>query len=252
MIFANGEQSHLHSLETLNMLQEYDEFMESIGTLIDLGCGSGEDTEWWATRMTREDNPRPLNIQCTGIDLIDQSFAPRRNPNVSYQCADFEKNIASPVGKLFDVLWCHDSFQYALDPIGTLARWRDIASPGAMLILIVPETQRIHHKKLMYIQESGCYYHYSIVNLIHMLAVTGWDCRAGFFKKSPTDPWIHAVVYKSEHKPMDPKLATWYSLSEMGLLPESADVSIQSRGELQQPDLVLPWLDRSLNWLGNY
>jgi len=73
-MFANAEASHQHSLETLNMLQEYDEFMESIGTLIDLGCGSGLDTEWWATRVTREDNPRPLNIQCTGVDQIDQEL----------------------------------------------------------------------------------------------------------------------------------------------------------------------------------
>lgn len=252
MTFINNEQSHQHSLETLNMLQEYDEFMESIGTLIDLGCGPGLDTEWWATRVTREDNPRPLNIQCTGVDRIDQEFAPRRVGNVSYQCKDFETEINTPSGQGFDVLWCHDSFQYAIDPIGTLAKWYNIASPGAMLILIVPETQRIHHKKLMYTQASGCYYHYSLVNLIHMLAVSGWDCRAGFFKKAPTDPWIHAIVYKSEHKPMDPRGVTWYDLSEMGLLPESADASIQAHGELQQPDLILPWLDRNLSWQGNF
>ena len=251
-MFANAEASHQHSLETLNMLQEYDEFMESIGTLIDLGCGSGLDTEWWATRVTREDNPRPLNIQCTGVDQIDQEFAPRRVGNVSFQCKDFETEISVPPGKGFDVLWCHDAFQYAIDPIGTLSKWYDIASPGAMLVLIVPETQRIHHKKLMYTQASGCYYHYSLVNLMHMLAVSGWDCRAGFFKKAPTDPWIHAIVYKSEHKPMDPRSVTWYDLSEMGLLPESADASIQAHGELQQPDLILPWLDRNLTWQGNF
>jgi hypothetical protein len=252
MMFANAEQSHQHSLETLNMLQEYDEFMESIGTLIDIGCGSGLDTEWWATRMTREDNPRPLNIQCTGVDTIEQSFAPRQYTNVSYQCANFETAIATPPGRKFDVLWCHDAFQYAIDPIGTLSRWRDIASDGAMLVLMIPETQRIHHKKLMFTQSTGCYYHYSIVSLIHMLAVTGWDCRAGFFKKNPTDSWIHAIVYKSEHTPMDPRTTTWYQLSEQGLLPESADASVMAHGELQQQELLLPWLDHSLTWLGNY
>jgi len=251
-MFANDEESHKHSLETLMMLQEYDEFMESIGTLVDLGCGAGLDIEWWATRATREDYPKPLNIECVGIDIIDQSFAPRRNRNVSYQCADFEKTIDLPRDKLFDVLWCHNAFQYAMDPVGTLSRWYEIANPGAMLVLIVPETQRIHHKKLMFTQPSGCFYHYSIVNLIHMLAVSGWDCRTGFFKKNPTDSWIHAIVYKSEHKPMDPKTTTWYQLSEMSLLPESADASISAHGELQQQELVVPWLDHSLCWLGNY
>jgi len=232
------------------MLQEYDEFMESIGTLVDLGCGSGLDIEWWATRVTREDNPRPLDIHCVGIDTIDQSFAPRQHKNVSYQRTNFEKSIELSSDKKFDVLWCHDAFQYAIDPIGTLSRWWNIANPGAMLILIVPETQRIHHKKLMFTQASSCYYHYSIVSLIHMLSVSGWDCGAGFFKKNPTDSWIHAIVYKSDHAPMDPTTTTWYQLSDLGLLPESANASIQAHGELQQQDLILPWLDHSLCWLG--
>ena len=252
MMFANAEQSHQHSLETLHMLQEYDEYMESIGTLVDLGCGAGQDTEWWATRVTREDNPRPLDIDCVGIDMIDRLFDPMKNKNVAYRCTDFEKIDTDIYKKSFDVLWCHDAFQYAIDPIGTLSRWWNIASPGAMLVLIVPESQRIHHKKLMFTQYAGCYYHYSVVSLIHMLAVTGWDCRAGFFKKSPIDPWIHAVVYKSDHKPMDPRTTNWYQLSEMGLLPESADASIHAHGELQQQDLVVPWLDHNLTWLGNF
>ena len=104
MTFANSEQSHQHSLETLDMLQEHDEFMESIGTLIDLGCGAGLDTEWWATRVTREDNPRPLDIQCTGVDVIDQLFVPGHNKNVTYQHQDFENTINTTTDQLFDVL----------------------------------------------------------------------------------------------------------------------------------------------------
>ena len=251
-MFRNAEESHQHSLEILNMLQEYDEFMESIGTLVDLGCGGGLDTEWWATRTTRAERPQPLNIQCTGVDQLDQTFGPGRNKNVTYQCMDFETPIALPSSRPFDVLWCHDAFQYAINPIGTLAQWYDIASEGAMLVLSIPETQKIHHKKLLFTQSTGCYYHYSIVSLMHMLALTGWDCRAGFFKKNPTDSWINAIVYKSAHRPMDPKTTSWYQLSEMKLLPDSADASILAHGEVQQQDLILPWLDHSLSWLGNY
>ena len=70
-LFATSQDSHKHSLEILNQLQEYDEFMESIQTMVDLGCGDGLDLEWWATRTTRDDNPEPLNIQCVGVDLIE-------------------------------------------------------------------------------------------------------------------------------------------------------------------------------------
>jgi SAM-dependent methyltransferase len=224
--------------------------MESIGTLADIGCGSGLDLEWWATRTTREEVPKPLNIQCVGVDLMEQSFALKQYKNVSYQRTDFETPVALSNNRLFDVLWCHNSFQYAIDPVGTLSQWYNIASDGAMLVLSVPETQKIHHKKLMFTQSTGCYYHYSIVSLMHMLAVSGWDCKAGFFKKQATDSWINAIVYKSAHKPMNPKPTTWYQLSEMGLLPDSAEVSINAHGELQQQDLILPWLDHSLSWLG--
>ena len=238
------------SLDTLNALQEYDEFMESIDTLVDLGCGSGEDVEWWATRTTREDTPRPLNIKCTGVDRIDQLFAPRRHKNVFYQSTDFEKTVNTPGDKKFDVLWCHDAFQYCIDPIGTLTRWRDITNENGMLAIIVPATITIHHRQLAFTQPSGCYYHHTMVSLIHMLALTGWDCAAGFFLQKPNDSWIRAIVYKSEQEPLDPKTANWHQLRELNLLPESASKSINAHNYLRQQDLVLPWLDHSLTWMG--
>ena len=85
-----------------------------------------------------------------------------------------------------------------------------------------------------------------MVSLIHTLAVSGFDCSSGSFLKNPTDPWLHAVVYKSEHAPMDPRTTSWYQLSELNLLPESAMRSIQRHGYPRQRDLLLPWLDKSL------
>jgi SAM-dependent methyltransferase len=245
MTFIHPEDSHLHSLQVLNRLYEYDDFMASIKTVLDLGCGTGDDLEWWATRTTRDENPQPLNIHCTGIDLAPELPLTKQHNNVFYQSVDFESTIAStPQG--FDVLWCHDSFQYAHAPVSTLSRWWHLASPGAMLCLAVPVTQRIHRSQLDYYLPAGCYYHYTIVNLIYMLATAGWDCRGGFFKQAPTDPWIHVVVYKSTHEPQDPKTTTWHALSELKLLPESADRSVFAHNYLRQQDLVVPWLDHSL------
>jgi hypothetical protein len=120
-----------------------------------------------------------------------------------------------------------------------------------MLAIVVPQTTNIFQRQFAFEQHSGCYYHHTLVSLIHMLAVAGWDCRSGFFLKRPTDNWVHAVVYKSTQPPMDPKQTNWYQLSEKNLLPESADKSIQSHGYLRQQDLVVPWLDKSLTWLGH-
>lgn len=250
MTFRNAEESHAHSLTTLNMLYEYDDFMSSIGTVVDLGCGSGLDLEWWATRTTRDDAREPLNIDCIGVDLNPHLSIAKKYPNVTYQSVDFETQIHPKQKKLFDILWCHDAFQYALDPVGTLSRWWHIASPGAMLALIVPQTTNVQARKYQFVQESGCYYHHTMVSLIHMLSVSGWDCAAGFFKKKQNDPWLHAVVYKSNHEPQSPKTTSWYQLAEMGLLPESAVHGIKKLGLLRQEDLILPWLDKSLDHLG--
>lgn len=249
-MFRNTEESHQHSLETLNALYEYDDFMESVGTVVDLGCDQGLDLKWWATRTTRDDNPRPLNIQCTGVDIIETVPLIKKHSNMAYHKGNFEQNTIIPKRIRYDVLWSHDSFQYCINPLETLKLWRLIANNDAMLVLIIPQTTNIEQRQMAFYQRSGCYYHHSIVSLIHMLAVTGWDCKSGFFKKNPTDNWLHAIVYKSAHEPLNPQTTTWYDLAEKQLLPVSAEQSIEKHGFLKQQDLVLPWLDKSLTWLG--
>jgi SAM-dependent methyltransferase len=245
MRFEKTTDSHQHSLETLEQLFQYSDFMYSIASLVDLGCGRGDDLKWWATRTTIDEPPVPLNIQCTGVDLADQLPLAKSHTNISYQPGDFEGPITAP-DKGFDILWCHDAFQFAVNPIQTLGRWWNMASPGGMLYICVPITQRIHRRQLDYALPAGNYYHYSMVNLMYMLATNGWDCRSGFFKQSPNDNWLHAIVYKSEQAPLDPKTASWYKLAELKLLPESADASIDAHGYLEQQDLVVPWIDHSL------
>jgi SAM-dependent methyltransferase len=247
-MFRNADESHQHSLETLNLLYEYDDFMLSIKTVADLGCGLGKDITWWATRTSRDERARPLNIKCQGIDIVNELPAARQHSNLTYQKTDFE-DVIYPPGEKFDILWCHDAFQYAINPIQTLSNWRKISSNGAMLAIILPQTTNIHLRNLDFSQQDGCYYHYTMVSLIHMLALTGWDCRAGFFKKDPTNNWIHAIVYKSEQEPRDPKTTRWYDLAEAGLLPDCAAKSVNSVGFLQQKDLILPWLNKSANFI---
>ena len=244
MKFVYPGDSHRHSLQVLNALYEYDDFMASIATMVDLGCGTGEDLAWWATATTRDEVPEPLNIQCQGVDTLPQLPMARQHANVTYQCVDFEQKIHPPK-KGFDVLWCHDAFQYAVNPLQTLGQWWHITSEGGMLAMLVPATIMVNQRKLSYYLDPMSYYHHTMVSLIRMLATAGWDCRTGFFQQRSSDPWIHAIVYKSSHPPQESKTTSWLHLSELELLPESADRSIYAHGHLRQQDLILPWVDKS-------
>lgn len=246
MIFASAEQSHQHAVQTLDMLYEFDDFMESIGTVCDLGCGSGLDLAWWATRTTRDlKTPRPLDIRCTGIDLGHKPTHLNQYRSLRYIQQDLEVPIMAPAGS-FDLVWCHDTFQYMLNPLQTLRQWREATAPNGMLCLILPQTTNLEFNTQAFDQPNGVYYHWTLVSLIHALAVTGWDCAGGFFRKLADDPWLHAVVYRSEQMPRDPRTTSWYELAEAGLLPESAARGVMRHGYLRQRDLTLPWLDKNL------
>lgn len=245
--FATTEASHAHSQATLNQFYEHDDFMASIGTLVDMGCGDGADLEWWATRTTRDERPDPLNIRCTGVDIRESLPVAHRHKNITYHPHDFEKPFT--IKNKFDVVWCHDAFQYVVDPFATLRNWRDITHDGGMLCIIVPQNTVMEFNVQAFDQPDLQYWNWTMISLIHVLAVSGWDCASGFFLRQPADPWIHAVVYKSEHEPQDPRSTRWYDLAERGLLPESMVDSINRHGYPRQRDLLLPWLDKSLSWL---
>jgi hypothetical protein len=117
---------------------------------------------------------------------------------------------------------------------------------NGMLVLILPQYTNIEYNTQAFDQRDHVYYNWTLVSLMHALAVSGFDCRDGFFLKQSDDPWLHAIVYRSEHLPQDPRTTTWLDLAELDLLPESAVQSYQRHGQVRQRDLVLPWLDRAL------
>jgi len=248
--FTDPQASHEHALETLELLAGYDSFMESIDTLADFGCGSDAlDLEWWATKTTRDFKPEPLNIKCTGIDLALTNPIVKKYSNVSYRSADLEYDLG--IREAFDVVWCHNTFQYLTNPLAALRHWYPTIRDNGMLCIILPQATVMDYNRQAFDQWDYQYYNHTTVSMIHMLALNGFDCKNGFFKKIPNDPWLHCVVYKSEHEPMDPRATRWYDLADKDLLPQSAVDSLNKYGYVRQADLVLPWLDKNLTWLGH-
>jgi SAM-dependent methyltransferase len=236
-LFPTDRDSHKHSLNTLGILEQYTDFMDSVRTVYDMGSGSGLDTEWWATRQ--RDDGSAYNIRAYGVDIIDNANKVKTRDKLAFIKHDFEEYDE---GIKADVIWCHDSFRCVNNPIQTLANWNRQMTAGGMLALITPQTTNLSDGNLLFRTMSGSPFAYDITNLIYLLALSGFDCNLGHFTKRPDDFWIHCIVYKSEHKPMDPRTTSWAELIEKNLIPESAALSVSKRGVLRQEDIFTHWI----------
>jgi SAM-dependent methyltransferase len=240
------EKSHQHALEVLNLLYDHDDFMETIKSVADMGAGRGLDAEWWATRTTRDDEkPAPLNIKVQAEDNLQQKTNRISNKNISWLTEDFSKTSIKPDS--IDFVWCHNSFQFSKNPLATLAHWYSIMKEDAMLCLTVPyelSTYEVRDEsRINATMMPGCYFNYTPINLIMLLATSGFDCRGGHFKFIADDPWIYCAVYKSEHKPQD--YMNWTDLLGKKLLPISIEKTVEA-GPVNDRDLLVEWIDHSI------
>ena len=249
--FSSPHEKHEHSFKNvLSYMYEYDDFMDSVGRVIDLGCDvEATNMLWWANATTRDETQTPLGIKCVGVNTFEKLNV--KHNNISYQNHDIES--LNRVKRTFDIVWCYDQLQYLLNPYQALSNWWHIAEKDAMLVIAVPQTVNTEYHIQEYNLSLGHKYHYTMPQLIYMLAVSGWDCRSGFFKKTPGDPWLYAIVYKSDVEPMDPKETNIYKLVEQTeLLPQCAVDGIHRYGKLRQRDLILPWLDKNITIMENH
>lgn len=247
--FKNAWASHEHSLQTLDLLFQYDSFLDSIESVADFGCGTGLDTKWWANLHTRDDPPEPRNYLTYAVDKNLTNIDPelRTQDNVYIVDADID-GIDVPVPRLVDFIWCHDTFQYITDPMRTLRTWNEQLTVNGMLLMIFPQMQHYAYNRLQTHSRNGCYYNHNIVNLIYMLAVNGFDCRDAYFLKEENDPWLSAAVYKTDIAPMDPKTTTWYDLADLNLVNDSVMLSLNKYGYVRQEELVTIWLDKDFHF----
>lgn len=247
--FKNAQESHNHSLEVLNILYEYDSFLDSLEFVADYGCGFGLDTQWWATLKTRDDPPEPRNYKVYAIDKDKSKVSPDilKTPNVHFFNADFDSgDLVIP--RKIDFLWCHNSFQYVTSPITTLKNWNSNMNVNGMMILIFPQQTHYAYNRLQSHGHNYSYFNHNIVSLMYMLAVNGFDCNDAYFKKEENSPWLYAAVYKSDIEPMDPKTTSWYNLADKNLLNDSVVSCLNKYGYVKQEEIVVNWLDKDFSF----
>ena len=249
MYFKNSHDSHQHSLEVLNTLREYDNFLDSLKTIADMGCGAGLDTEWWATLASRDARPQPQNYQVYAVDQTFKEFDTQitdRNPNIKTIEDNFE-TVTLPTKA--DLIWAHDSFQFAHDPVKCLANWKRNLNVNGMLIVTIPQTTYVSQNKII-VNNYNQLYNYNILNLIYMLATNGFDCNDAFFYRKLDTPWLYAGVYANNMNPL-PVGTTWYELVDRKLINQSLADGINRYGFARIEDLVIRWFDKNYYQVSN-
>jgi SAM-dependent methyltransferase len=245
MAFKDNYDSHDHSLEILEIIYGYDSFLDSLTTIADMGCGAGFDAQWWAELYTRDDPPEPRNYTVYAVDQsinqIDQDILDK-NPNLFAIEGDFEKYAVVP--RKLDLIWSHDSFQYAKNPYECLSNWKKSMNANGMLILSLKQMTYSHHGKLVIESRHQQLFNYNILNLIYMLAINGFDCSDAYFYRKENTPWLYAAVYATNIDPL-PITTSWHELAERSLINESLMQSVNRYGYARLEDLVVTWLDKN-------
>lgn len=237
-----------HSLSILKLLTNYEDFLGSLTHVVDMGCGSGTDVEWWATLKNNNDPPEPYNFNCFAVDTDGAKLAqvPNRK-NIHKIQNSFDADFLLPVP--VDFIWAHDCLQYSVDPMHTLKMWNSYLNVNGMLVVTVPQHTGIEYHKQYSRSYNGCIYHYTPLMLIYMLALNGFDCRDAYLLKQFQDPWIHFATYKTDIAPMDPQTTTWFDLADRGLLHHSIVSSLNTNGFVKQEEIVMPWLNKELYFI---
>tara|TARA_B100000886_G_C20401876_1_gene482961 strand:- start:156 stop:908 length:753 start_codon:yes stop_codon:yes gene_type:complete len=241
-LLSNSANSNLHSLNFLNMLYEYPEMMESINNVLDVGSRDGHDAYWWATVDDGdEDNPQCLDINVTAMDINPTWNIDYEHDNITQLKADWNKITFD---KQFDCVWAHSVLQEAGDPLKFLHRMNNFCSDGGVLCLSFPTTVNTFYGEPDHRVYNTATSHITLVNLIYMLALSGFNSRDGFLYKQPNTNIINAFVYKDSNEVFFPGEKTLFDLQKF--MPEPCEKQIQQYGYITNKGLLIKWMDGTI------
>jgi len=241
-MFTTPQESHSHSLETLTQFSSHIDFLKSIKKVCDIGCGKGLDIRYWAELTDQDEtNPQPLNIKCTALDKNQMTSAEVDLPNIRSIGHDFNTNLSPINSSSQDIVWCHDTLQYAYSPLDLLCEMNRILDPNGMLYIGVPSTVNVDYGRFTSYCMNYQMFTFTLPQLMYFLALAGFDIKDAYFKKEIRVDYIEAIVYKNS-EPLS-RDTNWGDLVHQDLVSESAREIINTNSFLSDYGLLTQWFD---------
>jgi len=247
LLLNNSQARSLHARKFLEQIYQHPELMMSISSVLDIECGNGADTEWWATRMSYDEkNPKPLEINVTSCSRISEMAKKVKDlERVNYIQTHKEFWKISAFQK-YDVVWCHSVLHKFTNFYEVLLNINSLQDEDGMLCVTVPKIHNIFYNEPDYRLYPDCHTDINIVNLIYGLSLAGYDCRDAYFMQEKNSNLINAVVYKNSDLTYNLDEVTPYDLMEMDRLPASMVTQLNKFGYISNKNLFLSWLDGTL------
>jgi SAM-dependent methyltransferase len=248
LLLNNNQTRSLHARKFLEQIYIHPELMESIGTVLDIDCGTGLDSEWWATRPNYDEkNPQPLEIDVTATSRVREiSKEVEALERVNYIQTSKKQFWEELPGNKYDVVWCHSVLHKYANFYKALQEINKLQDKDGMLCVTVPKIHNIFYNEPDYRLYPDCHTDINIVNLIYGLSLAGYDCRDAYFMQEKNSNLINAVVYKNSDVIYNVDEITPYDLMEMDRLPASMVQQLNKFGYISNKNLYLSWMDGTL------
>ena len=175
LLLNNNQTRALHARKFLEQVYSHPELMESISTVLDVNCGNGADSEWWATRPNYDEkNPKRLEIDVTSCSRVDEMLTEVRNlEHVNYiaTSTEFWQEL---IGNKYDVVWAHAVLHKFTNFYEVLQHINSLQEVDGMLCITVPKIHNIFYNEPDYRLYPDCH---TDINIVKCCLVTFYSTK---------------------------------------------------------------------------